>query len=149
MANKIYFDMDGTIADFYGVEGWLEYLQNSDTTPYKLAKPLLNFSLFARLLNKVQKEGYEIGIISWTSKCGDAEFNERIAEVKKDWLNKHLPSVQWNEINIVRYGYAKQQFASAEGFDILFDDETPNRDNWFGEAKTPNEILETLKSLVA
>ena len=25
-----YFDMDGTIADFYGVENWLDYLANYD-----------------------------------------------------------------------------------------------------------------------
>ena len=30
----VYLDMDGTIANFYGVPGWLEYLQAEDTTPY-------------------------------------------------------------------------------------------------------------------
>ena len=29
----IYFDMDGTLANFYGVENWLDYLENEDTTP--------------------------------------------------------------------------------------------------------------------
>ena len=145
---KIYFDMDGTIANFYGVDGWLEYLMASDTTPYEIARPLLNFAYLARLLNKVQKAGYEIGIISWTSKGGSDEFNARIATAKLDWLNKHLPSVEWNEINIVRDGYAKWQFASEDGSDMLFDDETPNREAWKGEAKSPEEILETLKSLL-
>ena len=27
----INFDMDGTIADFYGVENWLDYLMEEDT----------------------------------------------------------------------------------------------------------------------
>ena len=40
----IYFDMDGTLANFYGVENWLDYLENEDTTPYEIAKPLFNFS---------------------------------------------------------------------------------------------------------
>lgn len=31
---NVCFDMDGTIADFFGVEGWLEMLHNEDTTPY-------------------------------------------------------------------------------------------------------------------
>ena len=31
----IVFDMDGTIADFYGVDGWLDYLKAENTTPYE------------------------------------------------------------------------------------------------------------------
>ena len=37
----INFDMDGTIADLYGVENWLDYLIAEDTTPYTEAEPLL------------------------------------------------------------------------------------------------------------
>ena len=47
---SITFDMDGTLADFYGVENWVDYLNNEDTTPYKNAKPLFNFQVLARLL---------------------------------------------------------------------------------------------------
>ena len=64
----IYFDMDGTIANLYGVEGWLNYLINKDTTPYEVAKPMVNMNSLARLLNNLQKKGYEIGIVSWLSK---------------------------------------------------------------------------------
>ena len=60
----IWFDMDGTIADLYGVENWLPKLRSSDPSPYAEAKPMLNFSLFARYLNKLQVKGYKIGIIS-------------------------------------------------------------------------------------
>lgn len=67
---KVWFDMDGTIADLYAVEGWLTYLENDDTFPYDNAQVMLNFSLFARLLNALQRKGWEIGIVSWTSKCG-------------------------------------------------------------------------------
>ena len=44
----IYFDMDGTLANFYGVENWLDYLENEDTTPYAIARPLFNFSVFCQ-----------------------------------------------------------------------------------------------------
>lgn len=147
MKTTIFFDMDGTIANFYGVDGWLEYLMKADTTPYEIARPLFNFALFARLLHKVQANGYRIGIISWTSKNGNQEFNARIATAKLEWLEKHLPSVEWNEINIVEYGYDKFQFARTSS-DILFDDEEPNRQKWTGMAKNVDEILETLKALV-
>ena len=31
MYKAIYFDMDGTIADLYGVNGWLDYLVGEQT----------------------------------------------------------------------------------------------------------------------
>lgn len=64
----IYFDMDGTIVNFYGVENWLDYLEAYDTTPYEIAKPLIHFSTLARMLNRLKQEGYTLGIISWCSK---------------------------------------------------------------------------------
>ena len=66
----IWFDMDGTIADLYGVENWLDYLIAEDVKPYAEAKPLVNLSRLARYLNRLQKAGYNLGVISWLSKCG-------------------------------------------------------------------------------
>ena len=60
----IWFDMDGTIANLYGVENWLPKLQAHDVTPYVEAEVMLNMSQLARLLNSVQKLGYKLGIIS-------------------------------------------------------------------------------------
>ena len=51
----IYFDMDGTIANLYSVENWLEKLRSEDATPYEEAKPLIRLATLARLLNKLQK----------------------------------------------------------------------------------------------
>lgn len=39
MTKAIYFDMDGTIANFYSVPNWLDYLIASDPTPYEVARP--------------------------------------------------------------------------------------------------------------
>ena len=143
---RINFDMDGTIADLYGVAGWLDYLKAEDTKPYENAKPLVNFSTLARLLNKAQRNGHEIAVISWTSKNGSKEFNEAVAEVKRAWLAKHLPSVCWNEITVIPYGTPKTFYCyGAE--DVLFDDEEPNRMNWKGVAYTEKNILNFLRSL--
>ena len=68
MTKAINFDMDGTLADFYGVDNWLEYLVNKDAYPYAAAKPLVNMSVLARYLNRLQRNGYEINIISWLAK---------------------------------------------------------------------------------
>ena len=143
---RICFDMDGTIANFYGVAGWLESLKAEDVKPYREAKALLNFSALAKALNKAQRNGNKLVIISWTSKNGSDKFNEAVAVVKREWLAKHLPSVRWDEVNIVKYGHNKAEFAKAEDA-ILFDDEEPNRNGWTGKAYEPSEILAVLKNL--
>lgn len=125
----IYLDLDGTVIDFYGVPNWLECLEAQDSTPYRIAKPLVNLSTLARYLNRLQARGYNIGIISWLSKSGTDKFNAEVAEVKRDWLAKHLPSVQWDEIHIVPYGVPKSNCATCPNA-ILFDDEQRNLNEW-------------------
>ena len=146
MTATIFFDMDGTIADLYGVENWLDYLIASDTLPYAVAKPLLKLNSLARILNRLQREGYRIGVISWLSKSGTEEYNNAVTETKKNWLKKHLASVHFDEINIVKYGTPKQVFARTEN-DILFDDEEKNRSTWTGKAFDVNAIIEILKEM--
>ena len=143
---RINFDMDGTIANFYGVENWLGYLKAESVKPYKEAKPLFNFSTFARLLNKTKRNGYEIAVISWTARNGSEEYNKAIAEAKKAWLAKHLPSVEWDEIVIVPYGTKKDNFRKSAD-DVLFDDEEPNRKAWNGKAYNVENINEILKEI--
>ena len=143
---RICFDMDGTLANLYAVENWLPMLRAEDPKPYAEAAVLLNMNVLARKLNKLQKMGNEIVIISWLSKCGSEAYNEAVTEVKKAWLKKHLGSVNFNEINIVKYGTPKSNFCKSAD-DVLFDDEKPNRDNWLGKAYNVNNILEVLATL--
>lgn len=142
----IWFDMDGTIADLYGVENWLEYLISSNSLPYEIAKPLLRLSALARILNRLQAQGFKIGIISWLSKNSNMAYDEKVTSAKMKWLKKHLSSVAFDEINIVPYGTAKETFAKSDK-DILFDDEEKNRMNWTGSAFDVDNILNILKGL--
>lgn len=143
---RICFDMDGTIADLYGVENWLDNLIAENVKPYAEAKPMLNLSALARKLNRLQKQGNKIVIISWLSKCGSDEYNEKVTATKKAWLSKHLASVKFDEINIVKYGTPKSLFCKSAN-DILFDDEDQNRNSWNGKAYDVNNIIETLKTI--
>lgn len=140
---SIWFDMDGTIADLYGVDNWLKKLRAEDASPYAEARPLVNLSRLARLLHKVQRNGYKVGVISWTSKNGSDTYNAEVAAAKMEWLGKHLPSVEWDEIKIVAYGTPKSKLGSG----ILFDDEAPNRADWGESAFKPSQIFEILRSL--
>lgn len=149
MTRAIYFDMDGTLADFYGVDGWLEYLMNGDATPYEIAKPLFNFSALARQIHRLQNLGYHVGIITWLAKNSNEEFDRAVTVAKMKWLRKHLPSVEFDDISVLAYGTPKFEF----GEGILFDDERPNRSAWniandVNMAFDVNDILTVLRSLV-
>lgn len=140
---NIYFDMDGTIADLYGVENWLEDLLHEDTRPYREARPLINMRVLARQLNRLIRAGYSVNIISWTSRNGSDSYNEEVRRVKIRWLNKHLHSVRFDNIEIIPYGTPKELYGSG----ILFDDEEKNREAWGEGAYTEKEIFEILKKL--
>lgn len=142
---KIWFDMDGTIANLYDVDGWLDMLIANDPTPYAVAKPMLNMNLLARYLNKAIAQGHEVGVISWLSKNSNAEYDEKVKAAKLNWLNKHLKSVNFTTIHIVAYGTNKLN-TCGEG--ILFDDELNNRVTWGEGAYEPADILNILKGLV-
>ena len=144
MERKIWFDCDGTFIDLYGVNGWLEDLINCNPRPYLIAKPLVNLSAFARILNNLQKRGHEINIITWTSKNSTTEYHEVVKQAKLKWLKKHLSSVHWNNIYILKYGTPK----SSCGNGILFDDEEKNRIDWNGIAYDEKNLLEKLKGIL-
>jgi hypothetical protein len=145
MKRGIYFDLDGTIADLYGVSGWLADLEAENVRPYAEAKPLLNLSLLARYIHKAQRMGYTVGVISWLSKTGSPAYNEAVATTKREWLAKHLPSVEWDEIHIVKYGTPKSTCRTCPG--ILFDDEQRNLDEWGAGAVIASSLLEILRNL--
>ena len=50
MDKMIIFDMDGTIADLYSVNNWLDKLRAFDVTPYKNAKPLYDMEILKLVL---------------------------------------------------------------------------------------------------
>ena len=146
MTKAIYFDMDGTIADLYGVEGWLDYIIARDETPYREAKPMVRMATLARVLNRLQAEGYIIGVVSWLAKGSTADYDRKVEQAKMEWLRIHLKSVQFNEIHIVKYGTPKEKVAlNPNG--ILFDDEERNRTNWTGQAYGVENIIEVLKGV--
>lgn len=147
MNKAIYFDMDGTIANLYAVDGWLESLRKKQTKPYREAKSMVNMKMLGQLLNDLQKLGYHIGVISWGSKVSDEAYLEKVRTTKIRWLHSHLGSVAFDEIKVVEYGTPKSSVADITG-GILFDDEEKNRKDWNGIAYDETDILEILAGLV-
>lgn len=147
MNKAIYFDMDGTIADLYAVNGWLESLRKKHTKPYREAKSMIDMRLLASLINDLQALGYHVGIISWGSKVSDETYLEKVRTTKIKWLRSHLGSVTFDEIKVVEYGTPKSSVADVVG-GILFDDEEKNRTAWNGKAYDEKNILEVLSGIV-
>lgn len=148
MKRTIWFDMDGTIADLYGVDAWLSKLNIFDPSPYIEAEVMHNMSMLARYLNKLQQLGYQIGIISWLAKHSTREYDKAVANAKREWLEVHLHSVRFDYINIIPYGFPKETFMKTSD-DILFDDNPDIRNEWDGDAYKPSEIMKILKALAA
>lgn len=125
---KIYFDMDGTIADLYGVENWLSMLRAEDATPYRVAKPLVNITELNVLCGLLRRQGYEIGVISWLSKESSREYKKAVRAAKREWIRKYFPACG-DEIHLVQYGTPKHSVAKAKNA-ILIDDEFKNGVSW-------------------
>lgn len=146
MKNTIYFDLDGTLVNLYNVPNWLQKIRNEDTSPFLEAEPLVNFSLFARYVNCLQKQGVRIGVITWTTKCSTQEYHNAVASAKREYLARHLPSVKFDEIHILPYGEPKEQ-VKKDG-DFLVDDEYNNLANWGNGSIKAENIMNFLKEEV-
>ena len=144
----IYFDMDGTIADLYGVENWLPKLRAEDASPYLEAEPLVNMIELQEYFMGLQSLGYDLGIISWTSKGGSAEYNEEVRKAKLLWLRQMLPLVHFNEVHIIKYG-TRKDYVAKDKSGIIFDDDERVREKWRGQAINPNtdDIIEILSKI--
>ena len=142
---KIIFDLDGTLADLYGVDDWLPMLRAEDATPYREANPMVNMSRLARAIHKAQRNNIQVTVVSWGSMGSSADYLAETETAKREWLASHLPSVDFDDIAITPYGVDKSLFATAD--DILFDDNDAIRENFIGNAFTPDYIFDIIKEI--
>ena len=126
----IWFDMDGTIADLYGVDGWLEDLIAHDTRPYAEAKDLYNVFDLLEVMIELKMKGYKLGVISWGSKENNREYDKAVEIVKKAWLYDRMMDTILDEIIVTPYGVRKADTCKKFGYGILVDDEEQNRNAW-------------------
>lgn len=146
------FDMDGTIADFYGVANWLGYIESQNPTPYIIAKPLYDMSLLVGILEILKFKGWQIIVTSWLAKDSTKEFDREVRQAKREWLAQY--NFPFDEIHLVKYGTTKANCTrKLGGFQVLVDDNAQVRKGWkLGEtinANNNNVIDKLLDLLVA
>ena len=146
MIKAIYFDMDGTIADLYGVDGWLDALHREDTTPYAVAAPMVDMAQLNAICEHLIALGVTIGVISWSAMGGSREYNAAVRKVKREWINEYLPCV--SEFHVVKYGTPKHHVRKIK-HSILVDDNAEVREAWQGETiDATKNILKALAEVL-
>lgn len=126
-------DMDGTIADLYGIAEWLPRLQHEDATIFTECAPLVSESV---LLQHFPTDKYDIKILTMTPKGATAEYCEQVKEQKIEWLNKYFPSIKTKIFK--KYGDNKNLKNSAMA--VLVDDNEKIRQNFRGVALDPANL---------
>ena len=149
MNKTLVFDMDGTIADLYGVDNWLDALRSFDPTPYQTAEPLYDMVELTYVLGLLKDLGWKIAITSWLSKETNAEYDRLVRQAKREWLERY--DFPFDEIHLVKYGTTKADCTrKLGGFQILIDDNAKVRDGWHLGATmdATKDILEMLFQLL-
>lgn len=144
------FDMDGTIADLYGVKGWLKMLRAEDPTPYEKAKPMYDMVILTAILWVLKNDGWRIAVTSWLAKDSSPEYDAKVRQAKRNWLNRY--DFPYDEIHLVKYGTTKADCTRKHGgIQILVDDNEKVRNGWhLGNTINANEnIIPILSSLIA
>lgn len=131
MEKWLWFDMDGTLANLYGQAGWLKDLKAERTAPYRKALPMLDMTLLKDQWHTLREQGYHIGIISWTSKGGSAQYNHNVRTAKVRWLKKHGLYEEIDAVHVIKHGRDKAHFTHSNSRNaVLFDDDAKNRIAW-------------------
>ena len=120
MSIKIYFDLDGTVYDLFGVPNWLEKLNTEDVSVYSEGSSLFAND-FYKVVSALMRYGVRFGVITWGSMTATPEFAEQTREVKLNWVQENLPFVE--TFVYQEYGTPKQQaIKNRTKNDILIDD---------------------------
>lgn len=150
MLPTLCFDLDGTVADLYNVQGWLEDLQAEEAAPYYNAAERYDLDYLNDLLELYKAYGGHIIVLTWLAKGEPSEgFKRASSAAKVLWLRENLPAIT----DVCTLDYGTQKWACVQNVKnaILFDDEPLNRIQWSrqgGKAYTPGRIFRTIERLL-
>lgn len=149
---KIYFDMDGTVADLYGEKNWLDNLRNEREGSFINLRPLVDMNELAMVCHQLMNLGYSFGVITWLPMGASYEFERVCEEEKRAWVEEFMPWV--SEFYTQSYGVPKQYAPSKRAAEmILVDDNAEVRAMWNTEVQRSSidatqDIIKELKKLL-
>jgi hypothetical protein len=146
---RVYFDMDGTIADLYNFPNWLSYFENEKEGIFSQLSPMIDAKRLNDAIAKAKAKGHKFGVITWLPKNSTAQYRLKCSLEKIDWIKKNVPELKDN-IMTCEYGTSKADVAHANSRTIIFDDDENVRKDWIktkGQAYEPSQILEVLEGL--
>lgn len=145
----IALDMDGTLADLYGVPGWLDAIRDEDTAPYEEAAPLCDMKALGKALARAHAAGIRVEVITW-GPGGDTStaYQDAVRRAKRTWLDREgLEAVP------MRYkAFKTPKRAGVDGRAILVDDDPHARSDWEasgdGPAVEPHDVVRQVARIV-
>lgn len=149
---KIYFDMDGTVADLYGEKNWLDNLRNEREGSFINLRPLVDMNELAMVCHQLMNLGYSFGVITWLPMGASYEFERVCEEEKRAWVEEFMPWV--SEFYAQSYGVPKQYAPSKRAAEmILIDDNAEVRAMWNTEVQrnsidATQDIIKELRKLL-
>lgn len=126
----VLLDLDGTIADLYGEENWLDRLHKEDSEIFKNCKPLITQET---LESYYPRDKYEIRVCTMTPKNASASYHKNVIDQKNQWLNEYFPHL--TKRIFLPYGNDKN-IGKSENY-ILVDDSKEVRKTFKGLALYP------------
>ena len=149
MNKTLVFDMDGTIANLFGVDNWEPRLRNCDPTPYAEATPIWDMEVLVAVLNVLKTLGWRIAVTSWLAMDSTKAYDDEVRIAKRNWLDNF--GFPYDEIHLVKYGTTKANCTRKNGgVQILVDDNRKVRKGWtLGDTIDPTavDLIEELLKL--
>lgn len=131
MSTSVYFDMDGTLADLYNFDKWLEYIECENETPFYNCEPIGDTSLLNKLIEDAKNVCSVVGVITWLPKNASRSFCKKVEKAKKAWLKIHFPSIPLENVHVLPYGEPKQHANIKRSQRlVLVDDNAKVREEW-------------------
>jgi hypothetical protein len=129
MNKVLVFDMDGTIADLYGVKNWLPMLRAENARPYAIAKPLYDMDELNALIRELKADGWRIVVTTWLAKDSTRAYDNAVRQAKIEWLDRM--GFDYDEIHLIKYGTTKANCTrKLKGYQVLVDDNEKIRKGW-------------------
>lgn len=136
MQKTIWFDMDGTLYDLYGMYNWLDLLECGQyAQAFGAGRPLYDLQHLRRILHGLRFAGWTVGVITWAPMGLEEESADffNVYQAKFDWIKANLPELA-PLFHCIPYGKSKLDFLIESGMlehiNYLIDDNAEVRRDW-------------------